>query len=61
MCGIIVGTVGKIVSILTTSLAMFYRVIFVWPEEGVMDKFRNHEGSVSSSKMPEIFLSINDF
>lgn len=28
MCGIIVGTVGKIVSMLTTSRAMFYRVIF---------------------------------
>ena len=27
-CGIIVGTVGKIVSISTTSRAMFYRVIF---------------------------------
>ena len=55
MCGVIVCAVGKIVFILTTSRALFYRVIFVWPEEGVMDKLRNPEGSVSSSKMPEIF------
>ena len=56
-----VGTVGKIVSILTTSRAMFYRVIFSFGRKKVLSKFRNHEGSVSSSKMPEIFLSINDF